>query len=404
MQINSTYIMVDNAKNLDLALLNLRNSSKIAVDTESSGYFTYYARVCLIQISAKSKNYIIDPLKIKDLSPLNEVFKNPEILKLFHSASDDIKALKKDFSFEFNNVADTMLSSRYLGMEHNSLTALVELFHNKHLAKEYQKSNWENRPLNRDQLQYAAMDTAYLESIWERMEKELKDRGLYEEALSEFEFVSQEEPPPKDGEGFQLARFPDVNNLTPFDRGKLFQILQFREEKAKKINRAPFRVLNNDAISRLISTEMKEENYTNTLGKKDGSELFQLMKETVIEPIEASELNKRIGEELEGDERDKFRRLKKWKEHIQKSRRMEHSLLPSSKQLIQILKSNITDLEGLRNLKIFSEWRVNNYGPSIVAVLNGNPFEPHIPPNLPMVNSKRGLIPKNKKRKPDSEA
>jgi ribonuclease D len=403
MQINSTYIMVDNTKNLDLALLNLKNSTKISIDTESSGYFTYYARVCLIQITSKSKNYIIDPLRIKDLSALNEVFKNPDILKIFHSASDDIKALKRDFSFEFINIADTMLSSRYLGMEHNSLTSLVEMYHKKHLAKEFQKSNWETRPLNRDQLQYAAMDTAYLESIWEKMEQELRDRGLYDEAKSEFEFVAQEEVSSREGEGFQLARFPNINDFTPLDRGKIFHILQFREEKAKRLNRAAFRVLNNEAITKLVGTEMSEENFITTLGKKDGSELFHLMKDTTIEPIEISELNKRIGEDLEGEERDVFRRLKKWKEHVQKLRRMEHSLLPSSKQLIQILRGNIKTLDDLKNMKLFSHWREDNYGPSIVAVLNGLSFETHVTPNMPMVNSKRGLIPRSKKRKQEAE-
>lgn len=389
--------MVDSPKNLELALFNLKNSSVLSVDTESSGYFTYYARVCLIQITAKGKNYIIDPLRIENISSLGEVFADPKILKIFHSAQDDIKALKRDFGFEFVNVADTMLSSRYLGMEHNSLSALVEHYHKKILAKEYQKSNWELRPLKRDQLEYAALDTAYLESIWEKMEKELRDRGLLEEAMSEFAFVAQEDATIKEESGFNLARFPNIASITPLDRGKIEVILNFREEKAKRLNRAAFRVLNNEAITKLIGTEMIEDNFIATLGKKDGSELFQIMKESKIEPIETTDLNKRVGEDLEGEDKEKFKRLKKWKEHIQKIRRIEHSLLPSGRHLIEIIRSNPLTVEDLAKLNLLSEWKTRVYGPGILAALAGKTFEDKTPSNLPSVNSKRGVVPKKKK-------
>ncbi|MCC5815233.1 MAG: HRDC domain-containing protein [Leptospira sp.] len=403
MQINSNYIMVDSPKNLELALFNLKNSPILSIDTESSGYFTYFARVCLIQITAKGKNYIIDPLKIEKLDPLAEIFADPKVLKIFHSAYDDIRAIKIDYGFPFVNVADTMLSSRYLGMEHNSLLALVEHYHNKKLEKEYQKSNWEMRPLKVKQLEYAALDTAYLESIWEKMEKELKDRKLYEEAKSEFEFVANEDMTPKSGESFNLAKFPDIANFTPLDRGKIQVILQFREEKAKRLNKAPFRVLNNEAITRLIGTEMLEDNFVKTLGKKDGAELYLIMKESKIEPIETSELNKRVGEDLEGSEREVFRRLKKWKEHIQKIRKMEHSLLPSGKHLIEIINRSPQNLQELGEMKILSDWKVQNYGPSILAALKGDSFEDKVPNNLPSINSKRGLALKKPKRNKKSE-
>jgi ribonuclease D len=78
----------------------------ISIDTESSGYYTYYSKVCLVQISANGKNFILDPMAQIDIKALSGVFKNPSILKIFHSAIDDIKALKRDFGFEFKNIAE----------------------------------------------------------------------------------------------------------------------------------------------------------------------------------------------------------------------------------------------------------------------------------------------------------
>lgn len=143
MQINSDYIVVDTARSLQLVLINLSQADSISVDTESSGYYTYFSKVCLIQISAKGKNYIIDPLKLQNLESLGNLFEDKKILKIFHSAIDDIKALKKDFGFQFQNIADTGFSSRLLDHEQYSLTYLVDYYHKIKLSKKEQKSNWE---------------------------------------------------------------------------------------------------------------------------------------------------------------------------------------------------------------------------------------------------------------------
>ncbi|ASP41325.1 3'-5' exonuclease [Leptospira interrogans] len=76
MQINSDYIVVDTARSLQLVLINLSQADSISVDTESSGYYTYFSKVCLIQISAKGKNYIIDPLKLQNLESLGNLFED----------------------------------------------------------------------------------------------------------------------------------------------------------------------------------------------------------------------------------------------------------------------------------------------------------------------------------------
>ncbi|MCE9501947.1 MAG: ribonuclease D, partial [Leptospira sp.] len=104
MQINSDYILIDTKQSLDLALINLKSSPVLSIDTESSGYYTYYSRICLIQITAHGKNYLIDTLTNHDLQGIGEIFNNKSILKIFHSATDDIKALKRDFKFEFSAI------------------------------------------------------------------------------------------------------------------------------------------------------------------------------------------------------------------------------------------------------------------------------------------------------------
>jgi len=396
MQINSNYILVDTPKALDLALINLRQSKILSIDTESSGYYTYYPRVCLIQINSNGKNYLIDPLKIPDLKGLAPLFIDENILKIFHSAQDDIRALKRDFSFRFKNVADTMISSRLLSMEQSSLSFVVEFYHKVALSKVEQKSNWEIRPLQKQQLRYAALDTAYLESIWIKMEEELRKRNLYDEAKSEFEFTAAEDYVAKEGEGFSLAKFPDIVNFTPLERRKILELLRYRDEKAKRINKASFRVFGNDKLSQAVKEQPNEEKCIEWFGKKDGSEIYKLLISEYNDPIETSELSKRHGEDLNEDEDKKFQNAKKWRLRIMRIRRMEHSLLPSNKQLIAILKANPQNLEDLKSLQVFSAWKVENYGPSLLAALAGLNYDSMVN-RLSPVRSKEAFIAKRRK-------
>lgn len=374
MQINSSYILVDNKKSLDLAVVNLLNSKTISIDTESSGYYTYYSKVCLIQISCNGKNFIIDPMAQIDVKALAPVFSSPNVLKLFHSASDDIKALKRDFHFTFKNIADTMYSSKLLGLEHNSLNYLVEFYHKVKLSKTEQKSNWEKRPLEKQQLQYAALDTAYLESIWTSMRSELERQGMLEEATSEFDKMAEEPYVAREQTDVSWFKFPEIDKYSSQQRRTIADILNFREEKARRMNKAPFRVINNETIIRIVNGDMDEERVAKLLGKKDAQEIIKLRMEPKGPPLEKDDIP-RVDYDLKAEEENLFKQLRKWRDRIMKKRNIDHSMLPSNKHLITIIRANPKDLEGISSLGLMSEWKVKNYGPSILKVLTGENYD-----------------------------
>ena len=404
MQINSKYILVDNKKSLELAIVNLANSRLIAIDTESSGYYTYYSKVCLIQISANGKNFILDPMAQIDVKALDPILKNPSILKLFHSAVDDIKALKRDFGFQFKNIADTMYSSKLLGLEHNSLNYLVEYYHKVFLSKTEQKSNWEKRPLDRHQLQYAALDTAYLESIWNVMKTELEKRNLLEEAVSEFEKMAEEPYVAKETTTeIHWHKFPNVDKFTPEERRNICDILQFRDDKARRMNKAPFRILNNETIEKIVKKEIGEDNFVTLLGKKDGAELTRILQNPTGAPLDKADFPK-PDFDLKPEEEPLFKQLRKWRDKIMKKRNMDHTMLLSNKNLIQIIRSKVADLESLKSLSLMSEWKIQNYGPSILKALKNEPYDDLINTLVPLVGVKKTKKPHmQQKQKPKEQ-
>ena len=159
---------------------DLDNQARIAVDTESNSLHAYRERVCLIQFSTPEQDYILDPLALDDLSPLASIFSNPRIQKIFHASEYDIICLRRDYGFTFSNIFDTMQAGRILGRKQAGLDRLLEDKFGIKVNKRFQKADWGVRPLSRDLLLYARLDTHYLIPLSDLLKTELEEKGLWQ--------------------------------------------------------------------------------------------------------------------------------------------------------------------------------------------------------------------------------
>ena len=83
---------IDSEPQLAQFCSSIENSRWLAIDTEFMREKSYYPKLCLLQISDGKIAAAIDPLTIRDLSPLEHVLNLPEVTKVFHSLSRDIVA------------------------------------------------------------------------------------------------------------------------------------------------------------------------------------------------------------------------------------------------------------------------------------------------------------------------
>ena len=61
----------------------LRQAEEIAVDLEHHRHRSFNGFVCLMQISTRCDDFIVDTLKLREeLEELNEIFTDPSILKV----------------------------------------------------------------------------------------------------------------------------------------------------------------------------------------------------------------------------------------------------------------------------------------------------------------------------------
>ncbi|CAE7198321.1 Exosc10 [Symbiodinium natans] len=138
--------------------------SEIAVDVEHHDFRSFRGFVCLIQVSTRKKDFLIDPFDIfEQLHMLNEVFSDPRIVKVLHGADRDVLWLQRDFSVYLVNMFDTGLATRALRLQGGySLANLVSHFCGVKLDKKYQTADWRERPLPTEMVHYARADTHYL--------------------------------------------------------------------------------------------------------------------------------------------------------------------------------------------------------------------------------------------------
>lgn len=250
----SELIWVERPEELRRTVADLLRYSRLAVDTESNSLYAYREQVCLIQFSTGESDYLIDPLALDDLSPLGEVFTSPQIEKIFHAAEYDLICLKRDFGFSFVNLFDTMLAGRILGREETGLSSMLENEFGITLDKKYQRANWGRRPLPRDLLDYARLDTFYLLPLRERLADELQKHGRWELAREDFHRLCFTAVPQTNGAP-NCWRIPGSRDLTPQEAAVLYELCHYRDQKAREANLPIFKVLSNESLLKLAQAQ-----------------------------------------------------------------------------------------------------------------------------------------------------
>lgn len=250
--------VIESPSDLEALAEKLNNTRYVAIDTESNSFYAYFEKLCLIQISCADEDYVLDPLALNDLQPLAEVLADPGIEKIFHAASNDVMGLKRDFHFRICNLFDTAIACKFLGYRQLGLAKILEEHFGVTLNKKWQRHDWGKRPLEQEQINYARLDTHYLITLRHRLAADLHAQQLWETAKEAFEKACEQVTQDKI---FHPEAFMQIHGARTLDFvGKriLRALYLYREEEARRRNRAPFRVLSNEALLRLALQRPKD--------------------------------------------------------------------------------------------------------------------------------------------------
>ncbi len=255
-----TATLITAKEHLEEVCIDLAKCDRLAFDTESNGFYAHKEKVCLIQISTATEDFIVDPIAFKDISALGPLFADPKIEILFHAGEYDVLCLKRDYGFTFTNLYDTMIAARILGTKELGLAAAIERHFGLVISKKLQRADWGKRPLTHEMIRYAQGDTHFLMRLADIQKKMLIEKGRMDDAKESFADLAALEPNLKtfDQDGFwKLVGREDIGGQ---QMAVLKEIWLYREQQAQSRDRAPFRVMPEDLMVRMAQAmpETKE--------------------------------------------------------------------------------------------------------------------------------------------------
>jgi ribonuclease D len=373
---------IENVSDLDALAHELLNEPVLSVDTEADSFYHYFDKVCLIQIGTKDRTFLIDPLAMSgptDLAPLGPVFASEKVRKIFHAAEYDLYVLKRECSFSFANLFDTMISAQLLGYASIGLAGLCERHFGIKLPKDEQRSDWSHRPLRESQLTYAAADVTYLGELAERMEQELRDAGRLEWAQEEFQTLRQREWPEREFDRLGYLRIKGSRLLDPLALSVLRELYLMRDRRARQIDRPPFKVLGNRTLMEIAQSQPEK---AADLGRIKGvTELILRRFGRDILAAVARGMKKKHGPIPKGNGSGSRRRmdrtterrlavLKRWRSKRSRELSLDPGVLCPNSALEAIAWCNperAEELEGSTDLK---GWFVREFGAEVTGVLS----------------------------------
>ncbi|VAX00863.1 Ribonuclease D [hydrothermal vent metagenome] len=170
--------LIENEQELTEFCQKIANAEYIAIDTEFVRDKTYFSKLCLIQIASPTEIACIDPLKVNDLSALKSLFANSAQTKIFHAARQDLEILYFELALMPEPMFDSQIAATLLGLgEQIGYGNLVKHYLDISLAKQHARTDWEQRPLSAEQLEYAANDVRYLIQMYPLILEDLQKYG-----------------------------------------------------------------------------------------------------------------------------------------------------------------------------------------------------------------------------------
>lgn len=230
----------------------------VTVDTEFLRERTYYAQLCLIQLAVPDDGdgaaVLVDTLSEGlDLAPLYELFVNPEVVKVFHAARQDLEIFFVDKGIIPIPLFDTQVAAMVCGYgEQVGYETLVRSICNASLDKSSRFTDWSRRPLSNKQKDYALADVTHLRDIYLKLATQLKNTGR-ESWVSE-ELAVLNAPETYVVEPADAWKRVKVRSTSPRFLAVVRELAKLREEMAKDRNIPRGRVFKDDVILELAAT------------------------------------------------------------------------------------------------------------------------------------------------------
>jgi len=240
----------------DLATLcdRLAGERFVTVDTEFMRERTYWPELCVVQLGGNDETAVVDALAPGlDLAPLGALLANPEVVKVFHAARQDVEIFLLKFGAVPTPLFDTQVAAMVAGFgDQVSYDQLCRSLANASIDKAHRFSDWSARPLSASQIAYAAADVTHLRRIYAALTAKLGREGRLDWVAEEMAALSdpttyRTEPE----EAWERLRSRSSNRRF---LGMLRAVAAWREREAQRINIPRQRLVKDETLLEIAAT------------------------------------------------------------------------------------------------------------------------------------------------------
>jgi ribonuclease D len=305
--------LIESDAALQAALAEVAGSAVVAVDTEFMRRNTFYPQVALVQLCFDDRALLVDPLTIRDTAPLAALMTNTGLVKVLHSASEDLEVFSHWLGVLPQPLFDSQRAAALLNLGFGmGYSALVKLICGVDLPKGETRSDWLQRPLTAAQCEYAAQDVVWLLQVWRHLEILCTEQGKTGWVLADgSDAVTAFNSP---GNDF-LRRFKSAWKLDPRQLATLEAVCAWREDVARRRDKPRGWIIDDQACMQLAQIDpqtprqLKDEVGLDAAAlRRNADELLQLLAEQRAVP--AGELPARLPGPLDAQQRKQLKRLK----------------------------------------------------------------------------------------------
>lgn len=248
-------MLIDSSDELNRLAALWKTRPWLTVDTEFIREDSYWPKLSLIQIGDAEQAVCVDTLAISDLGPVQALFDDPAIVKVFHSPSQDLEIFVHRFGRCPAPLFDTQLAATLLGIaEQPGYAVLVEKMLGIAVDKSLSRTPWLRRPLSEAEIAYAADDVRWLAAIYPSLRDQLEQTGrlawLSEDCMR-MGTPEQYRPDPEN----EWRRLRGLARLSPAAQQVAACLASWREGIAVERDRPRKWILSDDALYALAERQ-----------------------------------------------------------------------------------------------------------------------------------------------------
>ena len=361
------YELVEDEARLAELVAEASTAPRYALDTEFHREQTYFPRVGLVQLAWGERVILLDPLTTS-LEPLIALLDSPA-MAIMHAPDQDLEILRQVVGRVPARLMDTQTAAGFCGLRSASLRDLLARFLDIDVAKGDRLTDWLRRPLQPEQLAYAAADVRHLTPLWAALQARLEASGRLEWCEEECERLRLRQSAARRPEDAWL-RVRELRRLPRRSQPLAIAVAAWRERRAAQLDIPVRYVLSDLALAAVVQSAPDSVAALAAVRGVDGRAMSGSAGKGLLEAIaQARRSPPRVPRKPKGPDRSHLQPVvalvSAWLSQVARDDDLDPALVATRADLTSFL-------DGEPDARLAGGWRYERYGSRVEELLTGN--------------------------------